>query len=181
MVKNLPAMWETWVRFLGWENPLQKETDTHFSILAWRIPWTEETGRLQSMGLHSHSDMTERLSLHFTGKLYIGKDSYTQMKKVSTRKNAEISTWHSQAFPLLGRLEEEGTLQKVGEGGSCSCWLGSDEVGREIRGWWLLPTGALWRQLMPSRVRRWVLEFGDESSHKYYSITVIKTILKACF
>ena len=42
MVKNLPAMWETWVRFLGWENPLQKGTDTHFSILAWRIPWTEE-------------------------------------------------------------------------------------------------------------------------------------------
>ena len=92
MVKNLPAMWETWVRSLGWENPLQKGTDAHFNILAWRIPWTEETGRLQSMGLHSLSDMTERLSLHFAGKLYIGKDRYTQMKKVSTQENAEIST-----------------------------------------------------------------------------------------
>ena len=51
MVKNLPVMWEIWVRFLGWEDPLEKGMATHFSILAWRIPWTEEPGRLQSMGL----------------------------------------------------------------------------------------------------------------------------------
>ena len=50
MVKNLPAMQETWVRSLGWEDPLEKRTVTHSSILAWRIPWTEEPGRLQSMG-----------------------------------------------------------------------------------------------------------------------------------
>ena len=49
-VKNLPAMRETWVRSLGWEEPLEKGTATHSSILAWRIPWTEETARLQSMG-----------------------------------------------------------------------------------------------------------------------------------
>ena len=49
MVKNPPAMWETWVRFLGWEDALEKGTATHSSILAWRIPWTEEAGRLQSM------------------------------------------------------------------------------------------------------------------------------------
>ena len=49
-VKNLPAMQETWVRFLGREDPLEKEMATHSSILAWRIPWTEEPGRLQSMG-----------------------------------------------------------------------------------------------------------------------------------
>ena len=48
--KNLPAMRETWVRPLGWEDPLEKETTTHSSVLAWRIPWTEEPGRLQSMG-----------------------------------------------------------------------------------------------------------------------------------
>ena len=41
-VKNLPAMQETWVQFLGQEDPLEKEKATHFSILAWRIPWTEE-------------------------------------------------------------------------------------------------------------------------------------------
>ena len=50
MVKNPPAMQETWVQTLGWEGPLEKETATHFSVLAWRNPWTEESGRLQSMG-----------------------------------------------------------------------------------------------------------------------------------
>ena len=49
-VKCLPAMWETQVRSLGWEHPLQKEMATHSSILAWKIPWTEEPGRLPSMG-----------------------------------------------------------------------------------------------------------------------------------
>ena len=51
MVKRLPTMWETQVRSLGWENPLEKEMATHSSTLAWKIPWMEETGRLQSMGL----------------------------------------------------------------------------------------------------------------------------------
>ena len=55
-VKNLPAMQETRVQFLGGEDPLEKETTTHSSILAWRIPWTEEPGRLQSVGLQE-SDM----------------------------------------------------------------------------------------------------------------------------
>ena len=50
MVKNLPAMQETWVQSLGWENRLEKGMVTHSSILAWRIPWTEEPGELQSMG-----------------------------------------------------------------------------------------------------------------------------------
>ena len=49
-VKNPPAMQKTWVRPLSWEDPLEKGTATHSSILAWRIPWTEEPGRLQSMG-----------------------------------------------------------------------------------------------------------------------------------
>ena len=50
-LKCLPAVRETWVRFLGWEDPLEKEMATHSSILAWRIPWTEEPGGLQSMAL----------------------------------------------------------------------------------------------------------------------------------
>ena len=49
MVKSLPAMQETWVQSLVWEDPLEKGMATHSSILAWRIPWTEEPGRLQSM------------------------------------------------------------------------------------------------------------------------------------
>ena len=50
MVKNLPAVWETWVQSLGWEDPLEKGTATNSNILAWRIPRTEEPGGLQSMG-----------------------------------------------------------------------------------------------------------------------------------
>ena len=50
MVKRLPATWETWVRFLGWEDPLEKEMAIHSSTLAWKIPWTEEPDRLQSVG-----------------------------------------------------------------------------------------------------------------------------------
>ena len=57
-------MWETWVRSLGREDPLEKEIATHSSILAWRIPWTEELGGLQSTG-HKESDRTERLHFHF--------------------------------------------------------------------------------------------------------------------
>ena len=57
VVKNLPAMQETWIRSLGWEDPLEEEMATHSSILACIIPWTEKPGGLQSIG--SQSDMTE--------------------------------------------------------------------------------------------------------------------------
>ena len=63
MVKRLPAMRETRVQSLGREYPLEKEMATHSSTLAWKIPWTEELGGLQSMG-HKELDMTERI--HFT-------------------------------------------------------------------------------------------------------------------
>jgi len=56
-VKNLPAMLETWVQSLGWEDPLEKGTATHSSIVAWRILWTEEPGGLQSMITKSQTRM----------------------------------------------------------------------------------------------------------------------------
>ena len=58
MVKNLPAMQETWIQSLGWEDRLEKEMATHSRILAWKSPWTEEPGRLQSRG-HKEWDMPE--------------------------------------------------------------------------------------------------------------------------
>ena len=58
MVKSLPATWETWVQSLGQEDPLEKEMAIHSSILAWKIPWTEEPGGLQSTG-SQESDTTE--------------------------------------------------------------------------------------------------------------------------
>ena len=63
-------MWETWVRSLVREDPLKKEMATHSSILAWRIPWTEELGGLQSTG-RKELDMTERLHFHFHFPTYI--------------------------------------------------------------------------------------------------------------
>ena len=58
MIKRLPAMWETRVRSLGWEDPLEKEMATHCSILAWKIPWTEELGGYSPWG-RKELDMTE--------------------------------------------------------------------------------------------------------------------------
>ena len=53
MVKNQPAMWETWVRFLGWEDPLEEGMAIHSGVLAWRLPWTEEAG-----GFHGFPGIT---------------------------------------------------------------------------------------------------------------------------
>ena len=57
LVKNLPAVQETWIQFLGWEDTLEKEMATHSNILAWRTPWIEKPDRLQSMR-SQESDMT---------------------------------------------------------------------------------------------------------------------------
>ena len=64
MVKNLPGMWETQVGSLGQEDPLQEGVAAHSSIVAWRIPWTEEAVKLQSTGLQ-RVDITERLYAFF--------------------------------------------------------------------------------------------------------------------
>ena len=63
MVKHLPTMWETQVQFLGQEDLMEKEMVTQSSILAWKIPWMENPGRLQSMG-SQELDVTERLHFH---------------------------------------------------------------------------------------------------------------------
>ena len=75
-VKNPPAMQETWVQSLGWEDPLEKGMAPHSSILAWRIPRTEEPGRLQSMGC-KESDMTEVTE-------HAGNPSLTVLKALTT-------------------------------------------------------------------------------------------------
>ena len=58
MVKNMPAMQETWDQSLGWEDPLEKEVTTHASILAWRIPWTEEPWEATVHGVTKEVDTT---------------------------------------------------------------------------------------------------------------------------
>ena len=69
-MKNPPAVRETWVQALGWEDPLEEGMATHSSILTWRIPWTEEPGGLQFMG-HKESDTAEPLTWSFTFPLRI--------------------------------------------------------------------------------------------------------------
>ena len=70
MVKHLPITWETWVWSLGWEDPLEKKMATHSSTLAWKIPWMEESSRLQSMGSQRvrHDWATSLISLKSTSK-----------------------------------------------------------------------------------------------------------------
>ena len=85
-VKNLPAVQETWVQPLGWEDSLEKGVAAHSIILAWRIPWTEEPGGLQSMG-HEESDMMEHLSpaqhvqIHVKLNLFVVHQKLTQLCK----------------------------------------------------------------------------------------------------
>ena len=67
-VKRLPAILKTWVQSLGWEDPLEKVMATHSSTLAWKIPWMEEPGRLQSMGSQSQTRLSD-----FSGSLVEGK------------------------------------------------------------------------------------------------------------
>ena len=72
-LKRLPALWKTWVRSLGQEDPLEKEMATHSSILVWRIPYTEEPGELQSMGpkeLHTTEQLTHTHTHTFSIKFY---------------------------------------------------------------------------------------------------------------
>jgi len=81
MVKNLPAMQETWIQPLGWKDPLEKGMATHSSILACRIPWTEGPGRLQSMGLQRLGHDWATNTFTFTEN-----NMYVQMIRVFTQE-----------------------------------------------------------------------------------------------
>ena len=72
MVKNPPAVRETWVRSLGWEDPLEEGMATHSSILAWRIPWSEEPGTLQSIGSQRVGHDLVTFTLHHTDFCELG-------------------------------------------------------------------------------------------------------------
>ena len=109
LVKNQLAMWETQVRSLGREDPLEKEMATHSSTLAWRIPWREEPGRLQSMGSHRVGhDWATSLSLSFTFILYCSRfiilftqhKTKNQMQKIKkTFKSYRTVSWDTVQYP----------------------------------------------------------------------------------
>ena len=118
LVKNLPAMRETWVRSLGWEDPLEKEKVTHFSILTWRIPWTEKSMGSQRVG-HDWVTFTFprpvwKLKIHDKESMALG-----QNLEMSSRRSAAIlyllitvlSSLHSPANTLDLILIDITTLQ----------------------------------------------------------------------
>ena len=116
-VKRLPAMWESRVRLLGWEDPLEKERATHSSTLAWRIPWTEEPGRLQPMGSqrvgHNWATSLSFLFFHFPevlqdeGKhetierLNLYSPSYLLIHFFKLQLSREENTWATFLLSLL--------------------------------------------------------------------------------
>ena len=116
MVKNPPAMQETWLRPLGWQDPLEKGTATHSTILAWRIPWKEEPGRLQSMGSQrvEHDSVTFTFSLSGDSQM----SSFPEPPPVCTL--SQFTPWPPQ--PLPGRKRGISHTHIFSRPGSSSRW-----------------------------------------------------------
>ena len=103
-LKRLPAIWETWVRSLGQEDPLEKEMATHSSILAWRIPWMEEPGGLQSMGSQSRTRLSDFTFTHIVLKI-----TYNHVVLVVKNLPANAGDARDASLiPGLGRSPEGG-------------------------------------------------------------------------
>ena len=93
LVKNLPAMWETWVQPLHWEDPLEKGKATHSSILVWRIPWTAESMRLQRAG----HDWVTSLPISIQGWLPLGLTGLSSLlSKGFSRVFSSTTVWKHQ-------------------------------------------------------------------------------------
>ena len=93
-MKNLPAMWETWVQSLGWEDPLEEGMATQSSILAWRIPWTEEPDMLQSLG-------SQRVRHDWATKpthIYIRTYAYIYIYMYIHQKHQTCITWNMYMY-----------------------------------------------------------------------------------
>ena len=107
-VKNLSAMQETWVQSLGREDPLEKEMATHSSILAWKIPWTEEPGRLQSTWGCKELERTERLTL--------------SLSQWGGWRRADLSLGHFSCSFSFGSRNSRRSREELGDW-VCCCWV----------------------------------------------------------
>ena len=126
MVKHLPAMQETQVWYLGWEDPLEKEMATHSSTLAWKISWTEEHGRLQSMGSQRVGhDWAASLSLFQVRKSWkTHRRSSCQRRRNSKRgwvgeqKPREMRVSERREFSMVSNVSEKSSKMRT-----CKCSL----------------------------------------------------------
>ena len=106
-VKNPPAMWETWVRSLGWEDPLEKGMATHSTSLAWTIPWTEEPGGLQCMGLHRVGQAT------FTSQPLPVTLLSLQIGPSAAGKQAQGSHWFCTVMSCMVTISHNVTVTEI--------------------------------------------------------------------
>ena len=126
-LKRLPAMWETWVQSLGCKDSLEKEMATHPSIFAWRIPWTEEPGGLQSMGSQrvGHDWMTAFTFKHSMEKAIAPHSSTLAGKSHGQRSLVGCSLWGCEESDRTEQLHFHFALWWIGEGNGstlqCSC------------------------------------------------------------
>ena len=113
MVKNSPAMQETWVQFLGQEHPLQKRMATHSSILAWRILWPEQPGGLQSMGTQRvrHNWVTNTFTFSLKSLSWSWMSGETQPKEISKSEHALRTT--SAQIPTKGSFIYHKPVNKL--------------------------------------------------------------------
>ena len=110
MVKKLPAMQDTQIWPLGWGDPLEEGMATHSSILAWRIPWTGEPGRLQSMGSHrvGHDWVIEHMGI-WVSLWLSGKESSCQYRKPGSIPGSGKSHWDESGNPVQYSFLENST------------------------------------------------------------------------
>ena len=139
MVKNLPAMHETQVQSLGWKNPLEKGMSAHFSILAWRVPWTEKPSRLQSMRLQR-----------------VGHDWATLESPLDFKEIQPVHSKRDQSWVFTGRTDVEAETPILWPphakswliGKRLRCWEGWEARGegynRGWDGWMASPTRWTW-------------------------------------
>ena len=105
MIQSPPAVQETWVRSLGWEDPLEKEMPTHSSILAWRIPWTEEPGGLQSMESQSWTQLSD---FTFTNKKF---KIWKKKHKCRPQKKQSLAYEYGALWPYTLPVGSSGVVQ----------------------------------------------------------------------
>ena len=169
MVKNLPAIQETCVWSLGWEDPLEKEMETHSSILAWKILWTEEPGRLQSMGM-------QRVRHDWATNTSTSNESWTVKKAELWRTDAfELCCWRRLLRVLwIGRRSNQSVLKESENEVTQSCPTLCDPMDCSL-------SGSSIHGIFQARVLEWIVISFSRGSSQSRNRTWVSCIAGRCF